>query len=47
MSNVKVFLPETQARMVEHQRALKAAGMKRAAVVAPGNIAKMQMKRTA
>ncbi|SFK79762.1 hypothetical protein SAMN03159341_101617 [Paenibacillus sp. 1_12] len=47
MRTVKVFAPESQAKLVEHQKSLKEFGMKRAAVVVTGTIAKMQLNRTA
>lgn len=46
MQTVKVFKPETQARLVEHQISLKNSGMQRAAVVIGSVITKMQLNRT-
>ncbi|NHN33694.1 hypothetical protein [Paenibacillus agricola] len=47
MRTVKVFSPESQAKLVEHQKSIKEFGMKRAAVVVTGTIAKLQLNRTA
>lgn len=47
MRAVKAFLPESQKKLVEHQRALKEYGMQRAAVVVAGSITKLQLGRTA
>ncbi|MEC0092704.1 hypothetical protein [Paenibacillus macquariensis] len=47
MRTVKAFMPESQGKLVEHQKALMDYGMKRAAVIVAGAIAKMQLKRTA
>lgn len=46
MRTVKAFMPESQAKLVEHQKALTDFGMRRAAVIVAGTIAKMQLKRT-
>jgi hypothetical protein len=46
MRNVKAFQQATQAKLVEHQKALKTFGMQRAAVIVSSAIAKMQLKRT-
>ncbi|MFC5527905.1 hypothetical protein [Cohnella yongneupensis] len=47
MRTVKAFKPELQAKLVEHQKAIKLYGMKRAAVVTAGSIARLQLNRTA
>lgn len=47
MRTVKAFMPESQAKLVEHQKALKDFGMRRAAVIVAGAIAKIQLNRTA
>lgn len=46
-SNVKAFLPESQAKLVEHQKALLELGMKRAAVVVSSAVSKLQLSRSA
>ncbi|PZD95965.1 hypothetical protein DNH61_11060 [Paenibacillus sambharensis] len=46
MRSVKAFLPESQAKLVEHQKDLLSFGMQRAAVVVQGAIAKMQLNRS-
>ncbi|WP_078551850.1 STAS/SEC14 domain-containing protein [Bacillus alkalicellulosilyticus] len=47
MSDVTVLIQETQKELVKHQAWLLEMGMKRAAVVVNGAVAKMQLKRTA
>lgn len=47
MRDVKVFIPETKEKLVEHQKLLKEWGMKRASVAVGGAIAKMQLNRVA
>ncbi|MCD1260094.1 hypothetical protein B5M42_014865 [Paenibacillus athensensis] len=47
MRTVKAFLPESQAKLVEHQKALLQCGMRRAAVIVAGAITKIQLNRTA
>lgn len=47
MRSVKAFLPESQAKLVEHQKELLILGMQRAAVIVEGAIAKMQLNRSA
>lgn len=46
MRTVKAFMPESQAKLVEQQKALTDCGMRRAAVIVASTIAKMQLKRT-
>ncbi|ADU29172.1 STAS/SEC14 domain-containing protein [Evansella cellulosilytica] len=47
MVDVTVMKQDTREELVKHQEWLKEAGMKRAAVVVEGAVAKMQLKRTA
>ncbi|WP_027964997.1 STAS/SEC14 domain-containing protein [Halalkalibacillus halophilus] len=47
MKEVKVMIQDTQKELVKHQEWLLEQGMNRAAVVVEGNLAKMQLKRTA
>jgi len=48
MRNVKAFLPESQAKLVEHQKDLLTFGMQRAAVIIEGAmITKIQLNRSA
>ncbi|MCR8659417.1 hypothetical protein [Paenibacillus endoradicis] len=46
MRSVKAFLPESQAKLVEHQKELLTLGMQRAAVIVEGAIAKIQLNRS-
>ena len=45
--NVKAFPPESQAKLVEHQKSLLEFGMHRAAVIVSGVVAKLQLNRSA
>ncbi|UOE94919.1 STAS/SEC14 domain-containing protein [Alkalihalobacillus sp. LMS39] len=47
MVDVSVMIPESQKKLVDHQQWLLQKGMKRAAVIVNGTIAKLQLKRTA
>lgn len=47
MRSVKAFLPESQAKLVEHQKELLTLGMQRAAVIVEGAITKIQLNRSA
>lgn len=46
MRDVKVFSEESQEALVEHQKALKGFGMRRAAVIVGSQLTKMQLRRT-
>lgn len=47
MRKVKAFIPESQVKLVEHQKELLKFGMQRAAVIVDGVITKMQLNRSA
>lgn len=46
-SKVKAFLPESQVKLVEHQKALIELGMKRAAIIVSSAVSKLQLSRSA
>lgn len=47
MRGVKAFSPESQAKLVEHQKAALTFGLQRAAVIVDGAISKIQLNRSA
>ena len=47
MRGVIAFSPDSQAKLVDHQKDLLAFGMQRAAVIVAGAISKLQLKRSA
>ncbi|WP_020618968.1 hypothetical protein [Paenibacillus daejeonensis] len=47
MREVQAFSPESQVKLVEHQKSILSFGMQRAAVVVTGAISKLQLKRSA
>lgn len=47
MTGVKIFTPDTQIALVEHQKEMVAVGLKRAAVVTTKAMSRMQLRRSA
>ena len=47
MREVQAFSPDSQVKLVEHQKSILGFGMQRAAVVVTGAISKLQLTRSA